>query len=601
MLKSVYQSFLLLPERARTRYIWVLLSVLMVNTLDLIAIFILGSIVSLIPQFRANNFTQPDTVLNRVEIAGLNFEASNRILLIGIIAVLVIFICRTYFSLLISRRIFIFLGIQQARVSADLLRKIQNVKYNWLQKQDWQKLIYVVTDGPNASIVGVLGQTANLFSELTLTLLIVIFLLTVNFTWTLILVLFAAMLVIILNQILAVRSVRLGQSISNSSIQTRRNASDVISLFQELRLTNTQEFFLNKFVVNKVEGATAYGRSTWIQQFPKYVFEMLITAAALILLILAIQTDIDGRIYLIFLIAITRVLPALARINTLIISIKSSIGSSLLVFRTVDELNQHGRSEPKNTVVTSPRVVNKGPSYLKVSDLCFQYEDGKNLLHDISLEIKPGTMSALIGPSGAGKSTLIELITGFYEANRGEITLDGQAISDFIDTNPGRIAYVSQNPYFLTGSILENVALGVSPQEVDLHFVTSLLEKAGANQFIDALPEGVHTQLSEGGARFSGGQLQRIALARALYTNPTFLILDEATSALDGKTEELIISTLENLKTTTSILIIAHRFATIEFAEQVHLLLDGRIVDQGRWQEISSRNADILSRIDLQK
>ena len=577
------------------------MSVFIINTLDLVAIFVLGSIVSLIPQFRASNSSQPGITLNRVEIAGLNFEASNQTLLLGIIAVLVIFICRTYFSLLISRRIFIFLGIQQARVSADLLRKIQNVKYYWLQKQDWQKLIYVVTDGPNASIVGVLGQTANLFSELTLTLLIVIFLLTVNFTWTLILVLFASMLVILLNLILALRSVRLGQSISNSSIQTRRNASDVISLFQELRLANKEDFFLDKFVVNKAEGATAYGRSTWIQQFPKYVFEMLITTAALMLLILATQTDIDGRIYLIFLIAITRVLPALARINTLIISIKSSIGSSLLVFKTVDELNQHGQSARKITVETSSRGVTDGPSYLKLSDLSFQYEDGKNLLHDISLEVKPGTMSALIGPSGAGKSTLIELITGFYEANKGEITLDGLSISDFTYANPGRIAYVSQNPYFLAGSVLENVALGVSPQEVDLQFVTSLLEKSGANQFIEALPEGVHTQLSEGGARFSGGQLQRIALARALYTNPTFLILDEATSALDGKTEELIISTLGNLKTTTSILIIAHRSATIEFADQVHLLLDGRIVDQGRWQEIKSRNAGILPRIDLQK
>jgi ATP-binding cassette subfamily C protein len=601
MLKSIQQSFLLLPEKARTRYIWVLLSVLVVNTLDLIAIFILGSIVSLIPQFSANDSSQPNATLNRVEIAGLNFEPSNQILLIWIIVVLAIFLSRTYFSLLISRRIFIFLGIQQARVSADLLKKIQKVKYSWLQKQDWQKLIYVVTDGPNASIVGVLGQSANLFSELTLTLLIVIFLLTVNFTWTLILVLFASMLVVLLNLVLAVRSVRLGQSISDSSIQTRRNASDVISLFQELRLTNKEEFFLNKFVVNKVEGATAYGRSTWIQQFPKYVFEMLITAAALTLLVLATQTDIDGRIYLIFLIAISRVLPALARMNTLIISIKSSIGSSLLVFKTVEELNQHGRCESKRTADVPTRAMNEGPSYLKVTNLSFEYEDGKDLLHDISLEIMPGTMSALIGPSGAGKSTLIELITGFYEASKGEITLDGQSISDFIDVNPGRIAYVSQNPYFLAGSILENVALGVPTDEVDLQFVASLLEKAGANQFIETLPEGLHTLLGEGGARFSGGQLQRIALARALYTNPSFLILDEATSALDGKTEELIISTLENLKTTTSILIIAHRFATIEFADQVLLLVDGQIVDQGKWQEISTRNAGVLRGIDLEK
>lgn len=216
------------------------------------------------------------------------------------------------------------------------------------------------------------------------------------------------------------------------------------------------------------------------------------------------------------------------------------------------------------------------------------------------MEITPGTMSALIGPSGAGKSTLIELIAGFYEPNKGEITLDGLAIPTFIDSYPGSIAYVSQKPYFLNGSIIENVALGVPPESVDLAHMSLVLEKAGASQFINALPEGIHTRLAEGGARFSGGQRQRIALARALYTNPTFLILDEATSALDGKSEDLIISTLENLKSTTTILIIAHRFATIEFADQIHLLLNGTITDQGRWQDLHKRTMSIIETIDLQ-
>jgi ATP-binding cassette subfamily C protein len=271
----------------------------------------------------------------------------------------------------------------------------------------------------------------------------------------------------------------------------------------------------------------------------------------------------------------------------------------MLVYRKVDEINKQSRLALAASEEHPRRISTLGPSHLKVSNLSFQYDDGDALLHDISMEILPGTMSALIGPSGAGKSTLIELIAGFYEPNEGEITLDGLPIPTFIDSYPGLIAYVSQNPYFLNGSILENVALGVPLELVDLGHVNLLLEKAGASQFINALPEGIHTPLTEGGARFSGGQRQRIALARALYTNPTFLILDEATSALDGKTEDLIISTLENLKNTTTILIIAHRFATIEFTDQIHFLLDGRIVDQGKWQELSRRNAGIINRIDL--
>ena len=577
------------------------MNVLLINILDLVAIFILGSIISLIPQFKATDSGESILNTNQIKIWSFEFETSTSFFVISISGVLLIFLLRTYFSLIISRRIFLFLGTKQAEVSTSLLRKIQKANYSWLRRQNWQSLIYVVTDGANASIVSVLGQSASLFSEVTLALLIILFLLTVNFTWTIVLIAAAALLVLSINRLLVNRSLYLGQAISDSSVQTRRNAFDTISLFQELRLANKGDYFLEKFEGNKMRGATAYGRATWIQQFPKYVFEMLITVSALSLLLLATQTQIDGKSYLIFLIAITRVLPALARINSLAISIKSGIGSSILVYETVEELSQNTDTTNSPEPDISMELAPAGPSLLRVNNLSFRYDVEQELLENITFEIKPGTMSAFIGPSGAGKSTLIELIAGFYLPTRGEVTLDGLPVREFVKQHPGRIAYVSQTPYFLAGSILENVALGVPTDLVDRKYVESLLEKAGATHFINGLPEGIDTLLTEGGARFSGGQRQRIALARALYTNPSFLILDEATSALDGKTEDLIISTLESLKVSMTILIIAHRFATIEFAEQVNLLVGGQIIDRGKWHEVARRNPDVLSRVDIQE
>lgn len=601
MLKSIHKSFQLLSKKAQTHFKIVLMNVLLINILDLVAIFILGSIISLIPQFKATDSGESILNTNQIKIWSFEFETSTSFFVISISGVLLIFLLRTYFSLIISRRIFLFLGTKQAEVSTSLLRKIQKANYSWLRRQNWQSLIYVVTDGANASIVSVLGQSASLFSEVTLALLIILFLLTVNFTWTIVLIAAAALLVLSINRLLVNRSLYLGQAISDSSVQTRRNAFDTISLFQELRLANKGDYFLEKFEGNKMRGATAYGRATWIQQFPKYVFEMLITVSALSLLLLATQTQIDGKSYLIFLIAITRVLPALARINSLAISIKSGIGSSILVYETVEELSQNTDTTNSPEPDISMELAPAGPSLLRVNNLSFRYDVEQELLENITFEIKPGTMSAFIGPSGAGKSTLIELIAGFYLPTRGEVTLDGLPVREFVKQHPGRIAYVSQTPYFLAGSILENVALGVPTDLVDRKYVESLLEKAGATHFINGLPEGIDTLLTEGGARFSGGQRQRIALARALYTNPSFLILDEATSALDGKTEDLIISTLESLKVSMTILIIAHRFATIEFAEQVNLLVGGQIIDRGKWHEVARRNPDVLSRVDIQE
>jgi ABC-type multidrug transport system fused ATPase/permease subunit len=601
MLKSIHKSFLLLSKRAQTRFKSVLFSVLLINILDLVAIFLLGSIISLIPQFNAAESGGSTENSNQIKIGPVEFVTSNTFFVLSIVGVILIFLMRTYFSLTISRRIFLFLGTKQAEVSANLLSQIQKANYSWLRRKDWQSLIYVVTDGANASIVSVLGQSASLFSEVTLALLVIFFLLTVDFTWTMVLIVTAILLVISLNRLLAQRSLYLGKAISDSSVQTRRNAFDAISLFQELRLSSKEDYFLEKFAENKMRGATAYGRATWIQQFPKYVFEMLVTVAALFLLLLATQIQIDRSSYLVFIIAITRLLPALARINSLAISIKAAIGSSTLVYETVDELSLNTDKADAFELEGSQELMPTGPSSLKVRNLSFRHDLEQELLERISFEISPGTMTAFIGPSGAGKSTLIELIAGFYLPTQGEITLDDLPVREFVKKHPGSIAYVSQTPYFLAGSILENIALGVPTNQVDRKYVESLLEKSGASQFIKSLPEGIDTLLTEGGARFSGGQRQRIALARALYTNPSFLILDEATSALDGKTEDLIISSLESLKASMTILIIAHRFATIEFAEQVNLLVGGQIIDRGKWDEVAKRNPDILNRVDIRE
>jgi ABC-type multidrug transport system fused ATPase/permease subunit len=601
MLKSIHMSFLLLSKKAQTRFKIVLFSVLLINVLDLLAIFILGSIISLIPQFKATGSGDSLLNSNQIKIGPLEFATSGTFFVLSISGVILIFLVRTFLSLAITRRIFLFLGTKQAEVSANLLSQIQKANYSWLRRKDRQSLIYVVTDGANASIVSVLGQSASLFSEVTLALLVVFFLLTVNFTWTVFLIAAAALLVLFLNRLLAHRSLYLGQAISESSVQTRRDAFDAISLFQELRLARKEDYFLRKFSENKLRGATAYGRATWIQQFPKYVFEMLVTVAALFLLLLSTQVQIDRSSYLIFIIAITRLLPALARINSLAISIKAAIGSSTLVYETVEELSLNTDQVSSLELEDSQGLPPIGPSSLKVKNLRFRFDPEQELIENITFEILPGTMSAFIGPSGAGKSTLIELIAGFYLPNQGEVTLDGYPVREFAKKYPGSIAYVSQTPYFLAGSILENVALGVPTSQVDRKYVESLLEKAGANQFISGLREGIDTLLTEGGARFSGGQRQRIALARALYTNPSFLILDEATSALDGKTEDLIISTLESLKESMTILIIAHRFATIEFAEQVNLLVGGQIIDRGKWHEVANRNPEVLSRVEIQE
>lgn len=200
-------------------------------------------------------------------------------------------------------------------------------------------------------------------------------------------------------------------------------------------------------------------------------------------------------------------------------------------------------------------------------------------LRNITLQAKKGESIALVGDSGAGKSSLVNLLVRFYDPTSGEILINDTDHREFSLTSlHQKIAYVTQRIYIFNDSIAANVAYG---EEIDEQRVIEALEKSHAMEFINKLPEGIHTLLSESGDNLSGGQRQRIALARALYKNPDILILDEATSALDNKSEALIQQALHELKPEMITFTVAHRLSTIEEADTILVFQEGQIVCRG--------------------
>ncbi|KAM3112603.1 heterocyst formation ABC transporter subunit HepA [Phormidesmis sp. 146-33] len=220
----------------------------------------------------------------------------------------------------------------------------------------------------------------------------------------------------------------------------------------------------------------------------------------------------------------------------------------------------------------------------------FGYDPLNLVLQDITLTIEQGKMTALIGSSGAGKSTLVDLIPRFYDPTQGQIRLDGVDLCQFeVNSLRRKLAVVSQDTFIFNASVRDNIAYG-SPEASEAEVIEAA-QWANALDFIRDMPEGFDTLLGDRGVRLSGGQRQRLAIARALLRNPEILILDEATSALDSISERLIQDAIEKLSVGRTVVAIAHRLSTIAKADKVVVLEQGRIVEQGKYQELLEQHS----------
>ena len=350
---------------------------------------------------------------------------------------------------------------------------------------------------------------------------------------------------------------------------------------KEIKILGKENFFLNIFTNNLKNLVNMNILNGFLKALPKLFLELLgifILFSLIIILTLNTENSIEKIItsLSLFTLSIFKILPSLVRILSSAQNLRFRMASIELLS---DEFKKFKNDKNIKTDSTSTAIsFGEDPHQLEIKNLYFSYEqEGQKGLKDISCTIEKNSILGIFGPSGSGKSTLINLILGLIEPKNGKIFYNKKNIFENLKSWQSIIGLIPQNIYLIDDKIKNNIALGTEEREIDINLLHRCIKMAELDQFIYNLPQGIETMVGERGARISGGELQRIGIARALYRNPKILILDEATSSLDAINEKKIMNTIESIKKGKIVILISHRQSIIEYCTKIIEIESGRI------------------------
>ena len=347
-----------------------------------------------------------------------------------------------------------------------------------------------------------------------------------------------------------------------------KNIQYGINLIREIKLYNKVNYFVKNFSDANFKSYEALKNLRIIQSIPRLFLEQLLIFFLVILIILLTSKGYTYKelipILGLFGAAMLRLLPSISRI---IISFQGIIYNYRSVKQLYLQLVKENNDEKINIINNEKLMLEER---ISISNLSFAYPDSDfDVIKNFNCEIKKNSMTAFIGKSGSGKSTLVNLILGFLKPKIGQILIDKKPLELNLDFWQNSIGYVSQSINLIDGTILENVAFGIDHKDIDYDLVKKCLHQVELKEFINNSEKGLDTEVGDKGVKISGGQAQRIVIARALYRSPTLLILDEATNSLDQKTEKSIIHTLNNLKKIITIILVTHKNDNMDACDNI--------------------------------
>jgi len=504
-----------------------------------------------------------------------------------------IFVLRTALSMITTRKSLMFLGGISAAISNRLVSNFFETNYSEVKNISKQKFIYTLTDGVDRLIIGGIGARLAILNDLILMFFLLLGLMVVSPDTGILVVTFTFSLTMALYQSQKKLSRSLGMTVRNQRIKVNEKILDFAAQYREIYLRGLLNTYVNEIRQLRLGFSLNAAKLTFSPGIAKYILEIFVVICALIFAAVefVIKDALQAAVSILtFLMVSSRIVPALARLYSNNVISKSIFGSSEI---TTKFMRRYWNSTTIKAVTPQKPKPNKEKNFISMNKVVFSFQDGENpIFNSLDLNIEKNSKVAIVGSSGAGKSTLLNLLIGLYKPQSGTILIENVEPSAYVANNPGSIGLIPQDVTIVNGTFRDNLLLGISRESICDEKIIQILQACALQEFLEQLPAGLDSQLREMGTNISGGERQRIGIARALLTDPKILLLDEATSALDSQTEEIISRSISSIGMDLTTITIAHRLTTVTDSDLVIYLDKGTVKSTGTFAQVRQEVPD---------
>lgn len=506
------------------------------------------------------------------------------------------FVAKDVAALLVKRWQLRFMATQHIAIATQMLRGYLTAPYWWHLSQTTGDKLWTVQGAVAMGYSGGLSAALGALTEVFTITFIFASLLVISPTIALSAGLYFGVAAFVVQRLIRPRIQAAGEQTRIASQAVSKSSLQSLTAVKEIRLRRAHQPFVDEFREKSADGAEAEVRAQILTSLPSYFLEITFVLGIGVLAAIATtgESGQDGLVLLgLFVAAGTRVLPSSVRLISALSGVRYA-RAPLEHLVAVHEEMQESAKEEEERVVTDEIPTGD----LSIAGVHYAYpgRPDVDVLDGVDLEIPSGTSLAVVGMSGAGKSTFVDVILGLQHPQKGEIRAGGVPIFDNLPAWQRQLAVVPQEVTLLDVSISENIAFN---EPLDPERLARTIERAQLQDLIDDLPDGLETLAGERGLRLSGGQRQRVGIARALYRNPSLLVLDEATSALDNRTERRITDTMESLRGSVTVIIVAHRLSTVRHCDRLVFMENGKVASAGTFEDVRSENSTFAHLVEL--